>query len=67
MPDTPIKPQYKTSFKSMLTIGSLFTGGKASITPDEQYLITTIGEDIDVTDIQNGKRLFRLNGVCNLS
>ncbi|PKK69944.1 WD40 repeat-like protein [Rhizophagus irregularis] len=62
MPDTPIKPQHKISFKSTLAIGSLFTGGKASITPDEQHLITTIGEDIDVTDIQNGKILFRLNG-----
>ncbi|CAI2166110.1 17730_t:CDS:10 [Funneliformis geosporum] len=62
MPEVTGKPQNKTSFKVTRTIESLFTGGKAAITPDEQYLITTIGEDIDVTEIHNGKRLFRLSG-----
>ncbi|RHZ70856.1 hypothetical protein Glove_265g18 [Diversispora epigaea] len=56
------KVQLKSSFKPTQTIGPLYTGGKVDITPDENFLISTIGEDIDVTDIHNGKRLFRLSG-----
>ncbi|CAG8456086.1 278_t:CDS:10 [Diversispora eburnea] len=56
------KVQLKSSFKPTQTIGPLYTGGKVDITPDENFLISTIGEDIDITDIHNGKRVFRLSG-----
>ncbi|CAG8598181.1 18045_t:CDS:10 [Acaulospora morrowiae] len=49
-------------FKVSHTIGSLYTGGKADITADENLLITTVGDCIDITDIHNGKRVFRLSG-----
>jgi hypothetical protein len=51
------------SFKSVQTIESIYTGGKAVLTTDEQWLITSIGEDIDVTEFETGKRVYRLKGV----
>ncbi|KAF9110873.1 U3 small nucleolar RNA-associated protein 13 [Mortierella sp. AM989] len=56
------KIHLKTSFKSTKTIESIYTGGKVCISQDEQYLITTVGEDIDVIEIKTGKRLWRLKG-----
>ncbi|KAF9977221.1 U3 small nucleolar RNA-associated protein 13, partial [Modicella reniformis] len=50
------------SFKSTQTIESIYTGGKVCISQDEQYLITTVGEDIDVIEIKTGKKLWRLKG-----
>ncbi|KAI9289951.1 WD40-repeat-containing domain protein [Umbelopsis sp. AD052] len=54
--------QLKTSFKSLRTIESIYTGGKAVLTADEQWLITSIGEDIDVTEFDTGKKIYRLKG-----
>jgi U3 small nucleolar RNA-associated protein 13 len=45
------------------TIESIYTGGKAVLTADEQWLITSIGEDIDVTEFDTGKKIYRLKGV----
>ncbi|KAF9182509.1 U3 small nucleolar RNA-associated protein 13 [Haplosporangium sp. Z 767] len=56
------KIHLKTSFKSTQTIESIYTGGKVCISQDEQYLITTVGEDIDVIEIKTGKKLWRLKG-----
>ncbi|KAG0318916.1 U3 small nucleolar RNA-associated protein 13 [Linnemannia gamsii] len=56
------KIHLKTSFKSTQTIESIYTGGKVCISQDEQFLITTVGEDIDVIEIKTGKKLWRLKG-----
>ncbi|KAK3846100.1 MAG: WD40-repeat-containing domain protein [Linnemannia gamsii] len=56
------KIHLKTSFKSTQTIESIYTGGKVCISQDEQFLITTVGEDIDVIEISTGKKLWRLKG-----
>ncbi|CAG8464371.1 1252_t:CDS:10 [Acaulospora colombiana] len=56
------KIKLKSSFKVSQTIGSIYTGGKATITSDENLLITAVGEDINVTDIHNGKTMLRLSG-----
>ncbi|KAF9955928.1 Transducin (beta)-like 3 [Mortierella alpina] len=56
------KIHLKTSFKSTQTIESIYTGGKVCVSQDEQYLITTVGEDIDVIEIKTGKKLWRLKG-----
>ncbi|KAF9124187.1 U3 small nucleolar RNA-associated protein 13 [Mortierella sp. 14UC] len=56
------KIHLKTSFKSTQTIESIYTGGKVCISQDEQFLITTVGEDIDVIEINTGKKLWRLKG-----
>lgn len=47
----------------MQTIESIYTGGKAVLTSNEQWLITSLGEDIDVTEFETGKRIHRLKGV----
>ncbi|KAG0167641.1 U3 small nucleolar RNA-associated protein 13 [Apophysomyces sp. BC1034] len=52
----------KTSFNSVKTIESIYTGGKAVITSDESLLITTNNEDIDVTERATGKKIHRLAG-----
>ncbi|KAG0326945.1 U3 small nucleolar RNA-associated protein 13 [Dissophora globulifera] len=56
------KIHLKTSFKSTQTIESIYTGGKVCISQDEQYIITTVGEDIDVIEVKTGKKLWRLKG-----
>ena len=51
------------SFKSVKTIDSIYTGGKVLITDDESLLITTLNEDIEVTELSTGKQVHRLEGV----
>ncbi|CAG8521953.1 11221_t:CDS:10, partial [Cetraspora pellucida] len=48
------------------TIKPLYTGGKVAISPDENLLITTIGDSIEVTDLQNGKKVLHLSGDSEL-
>ncbi|KAI8072212.1 WD40-repeat-containing domain protein [Gilbertella persicaria] len=52
----------KTSFKSIKTIESIYTGGKVVITKDAKYLISTLNEDIIVTELDTGKQVFELEG-----
>ncbi|ORX94019.1 WD40 repeat-like protein [Basidiobolus meristosporus CBS 931.73] len=56
------KLQLKASFKSVRTIESIYTGGKSDVTNDDKLLITTVGEDLEVTDLESGKRVARLAG-----
>jgi U3 small nucleolar RNA-associated protein 13 len=53
------------SFKSIKTIESIYTGGKVVITEDAKYLITTLNEDIIVTELETGKQVHELEGVCS--
>ncbi|KAI9010951.1 WD40-repeat-containing domain protein [Phycomyces nitens] len=62
MEDNSRNLMLKTSFKSVKTIESIYTGGKVAVTQDESTLITTINEDIDVTEMATGKKLHRLSG-----
>ncbi|OAD67317.1 hypothetical protein PHYBLDRAFT_178344 [Phycomyces blakesleeanus NRRL 1555(-)] len=62
MEDNSRNLMLKTSFKSVKTIESIYTGGKVDVTEDESTLITTINEDIDVTEMATGKKLHRLSG-----
>ncbi|KAJ3300782.1 Transducin (beta)-like 3 [Borealophlyctis nickersoniae] len=52
----------KTSFKVAHSIESIYTGGKAVVTEDERYLITTCAEDVNVLDLQTGRTTLRLKG-----
>ncbi|KAI8354162.1 WD40-repeat-containing domain protein [Blakeslea trispora] len=52
----------KTSFKSVKTIESIYTGGKVVIAKDAKHLITTLNEDIIVTELDTGKQVFELEG-----
>jgi hypothetical protein len=51
------------SFKSIKTIESIYTGGKVVITEDAKHLITTLNEDIIVTELDTGKQVHELEGV----
>ncbi|CAG8756555.1 10497_t:CDS:10, partial [Cetraspora pellucida] len=66
MPEAIGKLQLKSSFKATQTIKPLYTGGKVAISPDENLLITTIGDSIEVTDLQNGKKVLHLSGDSEL-
>ncbi|KAI7894430.1 WD40-repeat-containing domain protein [Mucor mucedo] len=52
----------KTSFKSIKTIESIYTGGKVVITEDAKFLISTLDEDIVVTELESGKQVHKLEG-----
>ncbi|GAA5808876.1 hypothetical protein MFLAVUS_002275 [Mucor flavus] len=52
----------KTSFKSIKTIESIYTGGKVVITDDAKLLISTLDEDIMVTELETGKLVHKLEG-----
>ncbi|KAI8394307.1 WD40-repeat-containing domain protein [Radiomyces spectabilis] len=60
--DIAQKPMLKTSFKSVKTIESIYTGGKVVITSDEKLIISTLNEDIEVTELATGKNVHRLAG-----
>ncbi|KAI9144700.1 WD40-repeat-containing domain protein [Paraphysoderma sedebokerense] len=61
-PITNSKLKLKTSFKAVKTLKPIYTGGKASITHDGKYLISSIGEDINVMEIESGNDVHRLKG-----
>ncbi|KAJ3007895.1 Transducin (beta)-like 3 [Thoreauomyces humboldtii] len=56
------KLHLKTNFMVASTIQSVYTGGKASVTSDERFLITAVGEDLNVLDMETGRTTFRLRG-----
>ncbi|CAG8448620.1 3935_t:CDS:10 [Scutellospora calospora] len=66
MPEAVGKLQLKSSFKTTQTIRPLYTGGKVAISPDENLLITTVGDSVIVTDIHNGNNVFHLSGDSEL-
>ncbi|KAG9304393.1 hypothetical protein G9A89_019955 [Geosiphon pyriformis] len=56
------KVTLKSSFKVSKTIEVIYTGGKVVISPDERLLITTVGEDIEVTNFETRERIYQLKG-----
>ncbi|ORZ03260.1 WD40-repeat-containing domain protein [Syncephalastrum racemosum] len=60
--ETNQKLMLKTSFKSVKTIESIYTGGKVVITADDSLLITTVNEDIAVTELATGQQKHVLEG-----
>ncbi|CAO3661060.1 unnamed protein product [Rhizopus stolonifer] len=52
----------KTSFKSIKTIESIYNGGKVVVTQDAKLLISTLSEDIIVTEFETGKQVHQLEG-----
>ncbi|KAI8816854.1 WD40-repeat-containing domain protein [Fimicolochytrium jonesii] len=56
------KLHLKTNFKVATTIESTYTGGKAVVTADERFLITPVGDDVNVMDLATGHQVFRLKG-----
>ncbi|KAJ1911045.1 U3 small nucleolar RNA-associated protein [Tieghemiomyces parasiticus] len=55
--------QLKSIYKPIASLESIYAGGKADITPDGRYLITTFGEDVIVSDLTNNlERVAKLEG-----
>ncbi|KAJ3036388.1 Transducin (beta)-like 3, partial [Rhizophlyctis rosea] len=58
----PGKLFLKTSFKVAHTIESIYTGGKAAVTKDERFLITTVEDDVNILDLETGRTALRVKG-----
>ena len=53
----------KTTFKPVKILQSIYTGGKVALSQDGRILVTTLDEDVVVTDMHNGTELARIEGV----
>ncbi|KAI0066551.1 WD40 repeat-like protein [Artomyces pyxidatus] len=49
----------KTAFKKTRTIGPLYTGGAVALTTDGKWLVTCVGEEVVLTDIDEGTEICR--------
>ncbi|BEI94806.1 uncharacterized protein CcaverHIS019_0703870 [Cutaneotrichosporon cavernicola] len=57
------KRELKTSFRaSPNSIRPLYTGGPVALTRDGQWLITTMGEEVLVTEVSSGRGVARVKG-----
>jgi U3 small nucleolar RNA-associated protein 13 len=51
------------SFKKARTIAPLYTGGPVAITQNGLWLVTCVGEQALLTDLQSGAGICRFSGV----
>ncbi|WVF70856.1 hypothetical protein IAT40_005650 [Kwoniella sp. CBS 6097] len=59
----PSRRALKTSFRaSPRSIRPIYTGGPVVLTKDGQWLITTMGEEVLVTDVKSGLAIARVRG-----
>ena len=54
---------FAPSFKKARTIAPLYTGGPVAITQNGLWLITCVGEEALLTDLQSGAEICRFAGV----
>jgi U3 small nucleolar RNA-associated protein 13 len=59
------KAPYKTTFEPEHTIQPIYTGGSVALDLSGRILATTLGEDALLTDLNTGKQLAKIEGVCN--
>ncbi|ORX60478.1 WD40 repeat-like protein [Hesseltinella vesiculosa] len=62
--DTPEQQKLliKTSFKTVKTIESIYTGGKVDMSEDQQWMVSTLNENIIITETATGQQLHELEG-----
>jgi len=53
----------KTTYKPSKVLQSFYTGGKVALSKNGRILVTTLEEDVVITDMQNGHELARIEGV----
>lgn len=53
----------KTTFEPERVIEPIYTGGAVALTQDGQVLVSSLGEDVQLTDLETGERLARIEGV----
>jgi hypothetical protein len=58
------KAPYKTTFEPEHTIQPIYTGGSVALDQSGRILATTLGEDALLTDLNTGKQLAKIEGVC---
>ena len=60
------RAKVKTTFTPGHVIQPIYTGGDVALEAGGQILVTCLGEDALLTDLNSGKLLARLEGVRNL-
>jgi hypothetical protein len=58
------KAPYKTTFEPENTIQPIYTGGSVALDQSGRILATTLGEDALLTDLNTGRQLAKIEGVC---
>lgn len=58
------KSPYQTTFEVERTIQPIYTGGSVALDTSGRILATTLGEDALLTDLNTGRQLARIEGVC---
>ncbi|KAI0348291.1 U3 small nucleolar RNA-associated protein [Trametopsis cervina] len=59
---TVAKSKLKTAFKKARVVAPLYTGGPVAVTPDGNRLVTCVGEEAILTDVQEGREICRFVG-----
>lgn len=60
------KATIKTTFEASRTLRPIYTGGSTALDASGRLLVTCIGEDALVVDLETGDQLANLEGVCSL-
>jgi len=58
------KSAYQTTFEVQRVIQPIYTGGSVALDTTGRILATCLGEDALITDLNTGKQLARIEGVC---
>ncbi|EPS43116.1 hypothetical protein H072_2904 [Dactylellina haptotyla CBS 200.50] len=59
-------PLLKTSFEIVKTLQSFYTGGKCALSADGRILVSTLDEDVILTNMETGQELVRIEGDTEL-
>lgn len=59
----PSQTSLKTNFKPVKVIQPFYTGGKVALDRSGRILVTTLNEDVLITDLETGDELARIEGV----
>ncbi|BGP00204.1 U3 small nucleolar RNA-associated protein 13 [Rhodotorula toruloides] len=56
------RPRFKTSFKDVKAYSPVHTGGKATLSGDGSWLVSTLNEQALVTDVETGEQIQEVKG-----
>jgi U3 small nucleolar RNA-associated protein 13 len=60
---TLVTLKMKKSFKIQKEVVPIYSGGKATVSYDGKYILSTVQEEIVVMELESGKVLHNLKGV----
>lgn len=58
------KAVVKTTFEASRTLRPIYTGGSTALDASGRILVTCVGEDALIVDLETGDQLASLEGVC---